>query len=49
MISAWWLLIIVPAAAWFGYGISSMLNISSQTDMCADCIFNKTEKDRESK
>ena len=49
MISAWWLIVIIPLSVWFGYGLNAALNISAQTDICSECIFNKAEKNEESK
>ena len=37
MISAWWLFIIVPAAASFGYLICGMFSFAVNYDKCEEC------------
>ena len=40
MISAWWLLLIVPAASIAGACITGLCTTNSQLDHCADCQYN---------
>ena len=40
MISAWWLLLIVPACTTLGMIIMSVFNINGNIDRCNECQFN---------
>ena len=40
MISAWWLLLIVPAASIAGIFITGLCAVNSQQDRCAKCQYN---------
>ena len=40
MISAWWLLLIIPAASAAGIFITGLCAINSQQDRCANCQHN---------
>ena len=37
MIPAWWLIIIVPAAASIGYAICGMFAFAAEYDKCEEC------------
>ena len=52
MISAWWLLLIIPVSATFGLALGGILSGNAQADNCANCQYNCLicdKKDKEAK
>ena len=40
MISAWWLILVIPLSVAVGYGLCGMLSGNAQADQCANCQYN---------
>lgn len=52
MISAWWLLLIIPLSGVIGYSFCGVLSGNTQADNCANCQYNClicNKKDKEAK
>ena len=49
MISAWWLLLIIPTAFTFGYVLCGCMAIGKMSDKCNNCQYEKFIQDREKK
>ena len=52
MISAWWLILIIPITTIFGLTLGGMLSTKAQDDQCANCQYNCficKKKDKEAK
>ena len=41
MISAWWLLAIIPASFLGGYILCGVMSIGAQVDRCSECLYKK--------
>lgn len=46
MISAWWLLLIIPACFLGGYVVCGVMASGSQADDCTECIYNARNKEK---
>jgi hypothetical protein len=46
MISAWWLLLIIPITFVVGIGYGAVLSEGKQADKCAKCMYNSIEKEK---
>ena len=40
MISALWLLLVIPASVAFGFGLCALFGENTQADICANCQYN---------
>ena len=52
MISAWWLVFVIPACTTFGLFLGAALSSKAQADNCANCQYNClicNKKDKEAK
>ena len=46
MISAWWLLLIIPICSFAGYALCGVMSSGSQADDCSKCIYNAHNKEK---
>ena len=50
MISAWWLLLIVPAAYIAGFALCGIMIMGSKSDECSECYYyRQMQKEKETK
>lgn len=46
MISAWWLLLIIPTCFLGGYVLCGTMTSGSQADDCAECMYNAQNREK---
>lgn len=46
MISAWWLILIIPTAFTAGYVLCGIMATGAQEDRCSKCLYDHSKKSK---